>query len=506
MPFVQQGLECDQQVKVNPGYIHLPNNSYNNYPLEECCCLRYTFVMFMPVILLLAILLPGKGMSDVTTGETPTLHVLNLWLAAFNTGDQGKLQAFWQKYSSDQPEEHIPKDQNLLSITGGLTLVKVTKDDGTHLEALMKEGHGGYSATIIEFAPGDPPLIKKIFGHPVPPPSAQAEPAANDNQLAAVVRSEADASAAQEKFSGAILIAHHGKIVLDQAWGLANREHNIKNTVDTQFCLGSVNKMFTSIAILQLVQQGKLSLDETLSTYWPDYPNHDLASRVTIRQLLTHTGGTGDIFTPEYEAKRLQIRTLADYVAFYGNRPLLFEPGSKSEYSNYGFILLGRLIEKVTGESYYEYVQKHIFVPAGMTHTDSRPETEVSSGRATGYTKEAGQLVSNRSMLPWSGTSAGGGYSTVGDLLLFADALQSGKLLDPKLLKEATSDQSGKGYGFGFYTFADGGFGHGGGERGINAEFHIFPKNGYVTIALSNRDPFTATSMVRFIDATLPHS
>jgi D-alanyl-D-alanine carboxypeptidase len=462
--------------------------------------------MFTSALLLLAILLPGNQLPNAPDNETPTHHVLTLWLAAFNTGDQAKLHAFWQQYSADSPDQHIPMDQHLLSMTGGLELVKVTKDDGSHIEAFMKEGHGGYSEMILDVAHGNPPLIKKIFGHPAPPPSAQAEPVSNDEQLAAVVRKEADAASAQGKFSGAILIAHHGKIILDQAWGLANREQKIPNSVDTQFCLGSLNKMFTSIAILQLVQQGKLSLDGTLSTYWPDYPNHDLASRVKIRQLLTHTGGTGDIFTPEYEAHRPQIRTLADYVKLYGERPLRFEPGSQSEYSNYGFILLGRLIEKVSGESYAEYVQQHIFAPAGMIHTDSRPEIERVAGRATGYTKDGEQLVSNQSMLPWSGTSAGGGYSTVGDLLLFANALQSGRVLDPALLKEATSDQSGKGYGFGFYIFEDGGFGHGGGERGINAEFRVLPKNGYVAIALANLDPFAATSMVSFINSSLPRS
>lgn len=210
---------------------------------------------------------------------------------------------------------------------------------------------------------------------------------------------------------------------------MADSSKQIPNTVDTQFCLGSMNKMFTSVAILQLVEKGKLSLDKPMATYWPDYPNKDLAAKVTVRELLSHTGGTGDIFTPEYEAHREEIRTLADYVELFGNRPVRFEPGTRMEYSNYGFILLGRIIELVSGEPYQDYVRKHIYLPAGKLRTDSRPEIDHVQGRATGYTHGPNGLMPNTATMPWSGTSAGGGYSTVGDLMLFAEALQSGKLL-----------------------------------------------------------------------------
>jgi CubicO group peptidase (beta-lactamase class C family) len=113
-------------------------------------------------------------------------------------------------------------------------------------------------------------------------------------------------------------------------------------------------------------------------------------------------------------------------------------------------------------------------------------------------------LQPNTSTLPWSGTSAGGGYSTVGDLLLFASALQSGKLLDPGLLQRATTDQAHTGYGFGFYALKDGIYGHGGGSPGMNGEMHIIPKKGYIIAVLVNRDPFMATGMASFIEAILP--
>lgn len=457
--------------------------------------------MFTPALMFLALFfIPAHT-------ESPTLQVLDQWIAAVNSGDAAKMTQFWQKYSHDSPAERVEHDQRLAVMTHGFTLEKVIRDNGSRLDVLLKEGRGIYSELEIDFASTDPPLIRGISGHPVDGPSAvPARSAANDQELVSLVRSHVTDPAARNPFSGAILIAHNGKPALKQAWGMADRDKHITNTVDTQFCIGSMNKMFTAVAILQLVQRGKLSLDGTISDYWPDYPNHDLATHVRIRHLLSHMGGTGDIFTPEYEAHRLETKTLADYVKLYGSRPAAFEPGSRMEYSNYGFILLGRLIEIVSGESYDAYVQKHVFAPAGMMHTESRPEVDHVPGRAVGYTNGPNGLQPNTLQMPWSGTSAGGGYSTVGDLLLFAKALESGKLLDRALLEQATTDQTHRGYGFGFYVLPGGGYGHGGGAQGVNGEMHILPAQGYVIVVLANRDPFMATQMENFIEELLPQN
>jgi CubicO group peptidase (beta-lactamase class C family) len=353
----------------------------------------------------------------------------------------------------------------------------------------------------------DPPIVGRMMGHPVPSPEGSQSAAPSDDALAARVRKHVAELSGPDAFSGAILVADHGKTLLDQAWGMADTAKQSRNTTETQFCIGSMNKMFTAVAILQLVQQGKLSLDAPIATYWPDYPNHNLAAHVTLRELLNHTGGTGDIFTPEYEAHREDTRTLADYVKLFGNRPAVFEPGTRMEYSNYGFILLGRIIELVSGESYESYARQHIYIPAGMLHTDSRPESEHVEGRAIGYTHGPNGLMPDADKLPWSGTSAGGGYSTIDDLFHFAQALQAGKLLSPDLLKEATQAGSLRpDYGLGFYVLPDGGYGHGGGAPGINGELHILPHRGYVIVALANRDPRMATNMVDFITSILPES
>jgi hypothetical protein len=175
----------------------------------------------------------------------------------------------------------------------------------------------------------------------------------------------ADKLAGEDELSGAVLVAKDGRVLFRHAYGLADRKRRIPNTIHTRFRIGSMNKMFTAVAILQLVEAGKVKLTAPLGKYLPDYPNRDVATKVTIHQLLTHTGGTGDIFGPEFDAHREELLTLADYVWLYGKRGLEFEPGSRWAYSNYGFILLGAVIERVTGHSYYDYVHAHIYAPAG---------------------------------------------------------------------------------------------------------------------------------------------
>ncbi|GAI05666.1 unnamed protein product, partial [marine sediment metagenome] len=177
---------------------------------------------------------------------------------------------------------------------------------------------------------------------------------------------------AQDKFSGAVLIAKDGEPILKKAYGLANRSFNVPNKIDTKFNLGSMNKMFTGVAILQLAEQGKLTLDDKIIKYVLDYPNKEIASKVTIHQLLTHTSGMGLYWTDEYfKTSKDLFKNVEDYLPLFVNQPLQFEPGSEFSYSNSGYMVLGLIIEKVTGQSYFDYVMENIYKPAGMINTDA---------------------------------------------------------------------------------------------------------------------------------------
>ena len=259
-----------------------------------------------------------------------------------------------------------------------------------------------------------------------------AESPAADSALARRFGQAIDSLSAAGKFSGTVLLAHHDVPIFAHAYGLADRARGTPNTLETAFNLSSVGKLFTGRAIDQLVHAGKLDLDSTVGKYWPDYPNHDVARKVTIKQLLTMTSGIGgEIFgTP---ATAHSIRTIPDYLSQFVKEPLDFEPGSGRAYSNAGYVVLGALVERVSGEEYVGYLRRHIIEPAGMTRTGFYDADSLPPFAAVGYTTgdeehPDGPQHPNTLGLPGRGSPAGGSYSTVGDLLRFVHAQRTGAI------------------------------------------------------------------------------
>jgi len=451
--------------------------------------------------------------AQVKLAETPAGHQLSAWLTAFNSGDKATMLAFLQKNHPDRAAE-IDGLMGFREQTGGFELKKAEECDATKCAAILQERASDQFARIVmEVDADEPHLIKKVDLNAIPRPEDFPLPRMTEADALKAFRAYLDQAAASRRFSGTALVAKNGKPVFTAAYGMADREKKIPNRLDTKFRIGSMNKMFTATAILQLEQAGKLSLTDPLNKYLPDYPNKDLAAKVTIHHLLTHTGGTGDFFGPEFDKHRLELKTLQDYVKLYGERPLAFEPGSRWEYSNYGFLLLGLVVEKASGQDYYDYVREHIFKPAGMKATDSLPEEQMVADRSVGYTSMDGPEKSNVDTLPYRGTSAGGGYSTVEDLLAFANALTSGKLLDAKHLELLTVGKVARGpdgskyaYGFGEEISPDGVrcFGHGGGAPGMNGDLKVCPQSGYTIAVLANIDPQAASHASDFIVNRLP--
>ena len=441
-----------------------------------------------------------------------------LWLEGFNAKDEGALAAFARDHFTPELARDFPGASELLGFresTGGFEVKKTEEVAPARYVAIIKErGADQYARAVLEL---DDATRVRAFQLGMIPTPADFQPARlSEDEAIAALRTELDALVARDQFSGAVLVARNGKPVFTQAYGMADRANQLANTVDTRFRIGSMNKMFTATAILQLVQRKKLRVEDTVGKHLTDYPNRDVAAKVKLHHLLTHTGGTGDIFGPEYAARRLELRTLRDYVKLYGNRELVHEPGADSKYSNYGFVLLGVIIEKVTRKSYYDHLAAAIFKPARMTSTSSPFEDEPMKGRAIAYTKGPGAgkttgWADAKDTLPIRATSAGGGDSTVGDLLRFANALTANQLLDERhteLLISRKTGQPGGGYAYGFGVSSQDGidcFGHGGGAPGMNGDLQIC-SNGYTIVVLANLDPPAAGRVVKFLKQRLPKS
>ena len=464
------------------------------------------------VALLVAALALGRSFAGAAPElpATPAGKVLAGYLEAVNSGDKDQLESFIKAHRPDRPDA-LDRMLDLRWNTGGFDLYAIESSQALNLQAVLREREGNerYNRMAVTVSDGEPAVITKISLNVIPPPAGAPVPQ-RLTQPAAVAAWQAaiDKAAATGKFSGVWLWAKDGKTITAGARGQADRETGIDNTLDTRFRIGSMNKMFTAVATLQLVERGKLSLDDPIGKILPDYPNTNVASKVKIRHLLSHTGGTGDIFGPEFDAHRLELKTLQDYVKLYGKRDLQFDPGTKWEYSNYGFLLLGVVVEKVSGKSYYDFVAENIYQIAGMTNSGSEPENVAVANRSKGYMRDQFAMVSNEPTLPWRGTSAGGGYTTAGDLVKFAGALRANKLLKAETLAEATHPQFTPGdYGFGFQIGRPDEvrtYGHGGGAPGMNALLRVYPESGQVVIVLCNLDGPSASGMGDWLHARMP--
>lgn len=438
--------------------------------------------------------------------DTAAGQAMRFWFEAMNSRDPVKIQSYIDRYHRTSSVEDYLGYYNYV---GTMSLARIEESEPNSISALLTGSNSDelYRINIIT-DPTDKTKLIKIEMSAIDRPDDLAIPRLSQADALLALDEKASELVADDKFAGAMAIAKDGVEIYSKAWGMTDRSNNIPNRIDTKFRLGSANKMFTAIASLQLVESGKLSLSGKVGDYLPDYPNKEIAGKVTIRQILTHTGGTGEIFTEEYLAHISDYKTHSDYVEKFGSRPPEFEPGSAESYSNYGFVLLGAIIEKLSGLSFYQYVDANIFEPVGMQNSGFIPEEVAVAGRSIGYTEVEGALVSNSDSLPYRGTAAGGGYSTVNDMLKFAHALQSEALIPASLLSQASSPQNDGGwYGYGFQTRGKAEmryFGHSGGAQGMNADFRIYPEVGVVIVALANMDGPYAESLTGFYANRMP--
>jgi len=299
-------------------------------------------------------------------------------------------------------------------------------------------------------------------------------------------------------FSGVVLFAREGKPVFKKAYGMADRERNIPNQLNTKFCIGSMGKMFTAVAIAQLEEQGKLSYDDLIGKYLgADWILPEVGEKVKIFHLLSHTSGIAEYLDDEfYKSEAVTYRPLEDRKPIVREKSLTFEPGTRWAYCNIGFILLAAIIEKVTGGNYSDYIKEHIFDPADMDNTFDSYRKKALSNVALGYDKvqEEGKAFWRKTGLFGNndGTPSGGGFSTVDDFLKFSEALRTDLLISSEskeLLMSAKPGLNSIHYGYGFWI-ENSRFGrvvgHGGVAPGVSANFRMFLDRGDTMIILSN--------------------
>ncbi|PNX52285.1 MAG: hypothetical protein BV458_10355 [Thermoplasmata archaeon M9B2D] len=299
----------------------------------------------------------------------------------------------------------------------------------------------------------------------------------------------------EDRFSGVVLVAEGDKVVFERAYGMANKSFNVPNRMDTKFNIGSLNKLVTKIAILQLHQKGLLDFDDSVGKFLPEFPEA-IAKKVKVKHLISFTSGLGDYFNEKFTASLGRLRKVDDFIPFFIDDELLFEPGEKRQYSNAGYVVLGKIIEAITGQDYYEYVRENIYHPAGMNDSDHYEIDSITPNMAIGYTRHTScescapnDLTSsddrrcNFFAIGSRGSPAGGGYSTAYDLLKFDRAITQETLLDTEHSKmvlrplDAPPDSEPKAI-----IMA-------GGASGLVAFYMKFLRSGHTVIVLSNYDP-----------------
>lgn len=455
------------------------------------------------LVWLICLVCASGAAAQAPQAESPAERRAKEFAKLIDSGNRAELVKYAKEnFSPDflkiPMEQHLGFFSSVHDFTRGLEFHSVQDAKPNDATVLLKARlTGEWMALGINVEPEAPHRIGGIgIRPPKPPAGAQPTKKLTDSQIAQELKALMNKLADADVFSGTVLLAKDGVPIFKGAYGMANKDFNAPNRIDTKFNLGSMNKMFTSVAIAQLVERGKLSFDDPLSKFIPDFPDKESAEKIKIKHLLTHTAGLGGYFSRQWaESSRASYRTVDDMMKrAAADEKLLFEPGTRWRYSNTGMLVLGKVIEKVTGQSYYDYVRENITKPAGMVNTDCYELDKVNSNLAVGYDKQfTDNGVSFRNNIfahVLRGGPQGGGYSTVEDLLKFDLALRSNKLVGAeyvKLLLSAKPELNSPNYGYGFQFDSELQVaGHGGGFMGINSNLDMFLGTGWTAIVMSN--------------------
>ncbi|HEY2344872.1 MAG TPA: serine hydrolase domain-containing protein [Xanthomonadaceae bacterium] len=412
--------------------------------------------------------------------------------------------------SADDKADFVTNLGSAARDSGGVDLfdVRTSSHQPGLLQVVVKARRTGQLGLFFITAdPAHPSQLADAHLVPMEDPALYAdwpEKAVSHAELARLIHGTLDRLVSTEDFSGCVTVTVHAQTLFDECRGQADRRFAVPVDRQTTFHIGSIGKTFTAVAIAQLVEAGKLSWDSTLAQLVPEYPDHEAAKKITVWQLLHNTSGLGDIIVPEYFANRERFIAPVDYLDLIARQPKLGEPGKDWNYSNAGFMLLGRIVENVSHEDYDGYIQRHVFAPAGMQASGFDRLDEITPKLSVGYYHDG--MFSSLWKADWSkiqfkGGPAGGGYSNNADLLRFADALRNGRLVKPVTLAkmfdgEVPAGPGGEAAGFGDRLSHGSPIrGHGGGIEGTTADL-LMVWNADAAVSLTSNEGQSQTWML----------
>jgi CubicO group peptidase (beta-lactamase class C family) len=418
-------------------------------------------------------------------------------VAALSSGSPAAFEAMAQEHFAPELLARRSADDRKALVEkvhgdfGALEIERAMGRDDT-LEVRVRGERGATARLELSFEPAPPRRITRIAieagdardeeASPLPPPPVKGTMA--PDELSRALDAYLGRLADSDGFAGVVLVAREGTALYERAYGLANRESKTAITPATRFNLASIGKAFTKAAIAQLIAQGKLALSDTIGSLLPEYPNAE-AKGATVAQLLEHQAGIADFFGPAFaQAPKERFSSNADYYRFVASQPLLFAPGSRREYCNGCYVVLGAIIERLGGVPYEEYVAKSVFARAGMKGASFLAMNDLPADAAIGYARPrpsgTAPLEANQALHGRRGSAAGGSYARAEDLLAFDNALRENRLFDAKTTAWFLGTQTTEGR-------ARGPLGIAGGAPGVNA---ILESDGvWTVVVVGNLDP-----------------
>jgi len=466
----------------------------------------------------------GNFFIEKDAGEVLMQKRAKAFVDAFNSNDAEKAASFTKENWSGAPDaktiDSIAGLMSALYAEGGSITEYVVKIVNPQALSIIskREKNGNWDSFQFRIDPDDDHKMKLIFIAEATAPVTLPTTAIDDPRTEKWLKNRIAQLASEQPFYGAISITKKGETIFETVAGSESLKPYRRNTIDTKFKIASGGKMFTSVAIGKLVMAGKLSYSDLLVEYLPELKDIESVKNVTVAHLLSHTSGIGDYWDDAFEKEWYKIKNHSDYLPYVIKNIEANELGDYA-YSNSNFILLGLIIEKVSGQDYYGFVQKAILDPLKMTNTSypifkDAPAPGFAVGleanSVNGKTNNFDPVVARR--LGSQASAAGGVYTTVGDMQKFGQALLSNTLVSPEIFKEMTTPRNnrsgveGSGYGFGLIMDNTDGYlsyGHGGMGPGSEFRFSVYPKDEIIVVVVSNFSTIATHELNKAIDGMI---